>query len=147
MGCHREGRAVVAIRNRLSATAENYEVRTTHLAVLALLWSSSAGLQAAPDESAWAVSHLAVGSVAITVRIDPSLPQPRAMLEDWIKDNAQNLVAYYGRFPVPTVAINVGRRRGEPVNSGVEYDGRRIDIQLDPRATPTDLADDWRLTH
>jgi hypothetical protein len=45
------------------------------------------------------------------------------------------------------VHILVAPRRGEPVNSGSEHDGRRIIIKLDPGATRDDLRRDWMLTH
>jgi len=100
-----------------------------------------------PATSDWKSHRFIIGGADISVRIDPELPQAPSEIETWVRDTAETLVAFYGKFPVPAVVINVVRRAGNPVNSGVEYDGRRIDIGLDPAAASADLQADWRLTH
>ena len=87
------------------------------------------------------------GGGRLTVSLSPSLGQKPADVLAWVHLAADAVTAYYRRYPVSAVHIFVSPRLGEPVNSGHEYDGRRIVIHLAPGATPKDLRRDWMLTH
>jgi hypothetical protein len=68
----------------------------------------------------------------------------------WISTAARAVAAYYGKFPVPKVSINVRQVPGRGgVLSGTTYggDGPRTMMGLGQHVTPRQLDDDWTMTH
>jgi hypothetical protein len=68
----------------------------------------------------------------------------------WINRAATAVCAYYGKFPVSHLTLNV-RLRGDPgVHGGVTYpasDGGLITISVGPATAVGQLSSDWMLTH
>ena len=61
-----------------------------------------------PVCSMGAPDYFVVGGSTLTVQITPAAdPFFKQAILDWIRISAHGVSAYYGRFPVPTVRINV----------------------------------------
>lgn len=65
----------------------------------------------------------------------------------WVRRAADALVAYYGRFPVDRVEIAVGKTSQGRIEGGTAYGGEQIVINVGPETRPSDLDEDWRMTH
>ncbi len=106
----------------------------------------SAVLLTPPAEQA----ALEVGGGVIEIRIGPDEPSvPRSTLLTWVETSARAVSAYFGRFPVSRVRLDImtgGRGR---VGNGMTWGGNspRIRIAVGRRASEADLANDWVLTH
>ena len=71
-------------------------------------------------------------------------------LLNWIKRASSAVCAYYGKFPVPQLRLQVSVRGGEGVHHGVTFpsdSGGLIRISVGPTTTESDLDSDWMLTH
>ncbi len=110
---------------------------------LALLASPLCASAAASDSDI----VLKVGGGTINVSLAPDLHVKREAVQDWIQRAATAISAFYGRYPVKSVAIDVGSADSGEVQGGREFDGERIEIHLGKDTTPTSLADDWMITH
>ena len=101
----------------------------------------------------------AVAATSATIRLcdvtiellyaDDSGGVNRELIRDWVVASASALRAYYGRFPVARVRIQVEARDGRGAQSGTTYgrnDGLiRVDVGRD--SSRADLARDWIMTH
>jgi hypothetical protein len=71
------------------------------------------------------------------------------LLREWVERSAQIVAAYYGRFPAPSVALEVHSSPGSGVHGGHTNNDPRLQIDVtvgrDTRAE--DLASDWVLVH
>jgi hypothetical protein len=68
----------------------------------------------------------------------------------WISDAAQAVARYYGAFPVPRARLRVAfaaGRRGVRNGRSFGDDGALTTITVGEHATPSELKDDWILTH
>ena len=67
----------------------------------------------------------------------------------WVRRAGEAVCAYYGKFPVPQVALDVQVRGGDGVDGGVTYpdNGGYIRISLGKDTPTTELDNDWMLTH
>jgi len=90
---------------------------------------------------------LHVGESIVTVNVKGQLSVPEADLHRWIGTAAHAISAFYGRYPVRHVTIEVIPTRNGKVHGGVTYDGRLIRIHLGRDTRPADLDDDWMITH
>jgi hypothetical protein len=70
-------------------------------------------------------------------------------LLQWIKRSAGIVSAYYGRFPTPSLRLQVVPESGGGVHGGKTwgYHGGFIRIQVGREVTPAQLMDDWVLVH
>jgi hypothetical protein len=102
------------------------------------------------DVRADEVSQLEVGGgvIDITVGAGP-FDLSQAQLVSWVKDAADAVTWYFGKYPVPhaRVMIRMGRRDG--VSNGVTFGegGARTRIMIGQHSTEADLKDDWVMTH
>lgn len=87
-------------------------------------------------------------------RIEATLPDEpmkltREDLLDWVRSCANAVSHYYGRFPVPHLALQIRTHHGSGVRHGVTYPtgGGLIRISVGDLTEATDLKDDWVLTH
>lgn len=78
----------------------------------------------------------------------PSQPSSADLLA-WVKDAANAVTAYYGRFPVPhaTLKIQSDDRRGVHHGTTWGMHGGFIRIAVGRNTDPAKLKDDWMLTH
>jgi hypothetical protein len=70
-------------------------------------------------------------------------------LKQWVQKAAEAVVAYYGRFPVPHVTLQIRSFDGRGVRGGQTFSryGGFIRIAVGAQTTPEDLNSDWMLTH
>jgi hypothetical protein len=96
------------------------------------------------------VSQIEVGGgvIDITVAAGP-FDLSQAQLVSWVKDAADAVTWYFGKYPVAhaRVMIRMGRRDG--VSNGVTFGegGARTRIMVGQHCTEADLKDDWVMTH
>ena len=64
-----------------------------------------------------------VGGGTINVSLAPDLPVKREAVQDWIQRATTAITAFYGRYPVKSVAIDVGSADSGEVQGGREFDG------------------------
>jgi hypothetical protein len=88
------------------------------------------------------------GGAELCVRFDADAPATRAKLTAWIDRSAQIVSRYYGRFPVPEVALYIRDMEGSGIGGGrTNNDPLRIQVRVGVDITPAALADDWVLVH
>jgi hypothetical protein len=113
---------------------------------IALLWLNQAQADPAPATSA---TINACGSV-IDVRFEGETTMAgRSDLRTWVQRAADAVCTYYGKFPVPHLALDVTVRGRAGVHSGTTYPDRGgyIKISLGKDTSAAQLDDDWMLTH
>ena len=94
--------------------------------------------------------NLLIGHARIDVRIEGSAPRlPAKDIFLWVRSAAESVTAYYGRFPVPHVLIQITPFEGRGVRNGMAFGDRdtRITIGVGNETSPSDFASDWMLTH
>ena len=138
-------------RRRASAR----QVNLKHLFVLGLLIIASTNpacsqiFHSAQSESASQTISACGSTIDLTLKGDTQQIS-QAIVLNWINRAADAVCAYYGRYPVPHVSLNVFVRGRPGAHGGVTYpaeNGSRIRISLGPGTTQADLNDDWMLTH
>jgi len=110
--------------------------------LLCFFWSNATG-----DDM---TSTFAIGGARIDISIDSANGRiSQGDLMRWVKSAAESVTAYYGRFPLPHVFLRIEGSGRRGVHGGLtsERDGGTISIHVGSGTTPTDFADDWRLTH
>jgi hypothetical protein len=88
------------------------------------------------------------GKIDVTLPDDP-MQLTRDNLLHWVKNAADSVSQYYGRFPVPHLTLRIRSDDRPGVHHGVTYprDGGLILISVGRKAEINDLDDDWMLTH
>jgi hypothetical protein len=95
-------------------------------------------------------STFMIGGARIDVTIDAGkCAASQAELMRWVKSAAESVTAYYSRFPVPRLSLQITCFDGSGVRHGQTFgrDGGLITINVGNRTTPAEFADDWMLTH
>jgi hypothetical protein len=90
------------------------------------------------------------GSSRIDVSINAdSLRLSQSQLKQWVQNAANAVIAYYGRFPVPHVSLQIRSFPGSGVHGGQTFavHGGLIRIAVGNETTEDDLHSDWMLTH
>lgn len=103
-----------------------------------------------PTKAADVTSTLLIGGSKIDVTIDASeAPVSETDVMRWVKSAAESVTAYYGRFPVPHLTLDIVSFDGRGVRHGQTWgrDGGLIRIHVGSKTPPEVLADDWMLTH
>jgi hypothetical protein len=117
----------------------------------ALLRGLALGCAAAPASASSHEEVLEIGgaSLKVSIREPATFVLPASAMITWVRQSAQSVTAYFGRFPVPRARIEIlpaSRARG--VGSGKSFGNPpRCRIGVAPRAEAGDLANDWMLTH
>src|SRR6266478_2424164 len=86
----------------------------------------------------------------IEVSVEATFPQVSdAQLKRWVQNAAAAVVAYYGRYSVPHVFLQIRPFDGKGVRGGrtCSMRGGLIRIAVGNETTGDDLASDWMLTH
>ena len=78
-----------------------------------------------------------------------SLKVSDSQLKAWVQKAADAVVAYYGRYPVPRVALQIRSFDGRGVRGGQTFarHGGLIRIAVGTETIDEGLASDWMLTH
>jgi hypothetical protein len=95
-------------------------------------------------------STVLIGNSRIDVAIEEG--QLHASKEEvirWVQWAAESVAGYYGRFPVPHLALRVTPTGGSGIRGGRTFgdQGGHISIHVGGDTTWSDFADDWMLTH
>jgi len=107
---------------------------------------AAAGAGAArADESA----TVEIGGGVIDVTIAAGFDATKDQILDWVRDAANAVTWYFGKYPVPKARIQVRMGRRDGVSSGVTFGqpGPRSRLAVGQHTTVADLKDDWTLTH
>lgn len=127
--------------------------RTGHLRTFSIFVPIGALLLCFPLLTAAAgemTSTFLIGGARIEVTIDAGkLDVSQTELMRWVKSAAESVTAYYGRFPVPHLKLQITCFEGAGVRHGQTFgrDGGLITINVGNKTSPAQLADDWMLTH
>jgi hypothetical protein len=72
-----------------------------------------------------------------------------SQLKQWVQKAAEAVVAYYGRYSVPHLTLQIRSFQGRGVGGGQTFPryGGFVRIAVGTETTPGDLASDWMLTH
>jgi hypothetical protein len=95
-------------------------------------------------------STLEMGGSKIDVSIErSSAGVSKQDLNRWVEMAGLAVTTYYGKFPVPRLAIHIKTFDGVGVRHGQTFgmDGGLIRIRVGNQTTMDDLRDDWTMTH
>ncbi len=92
---------------------------------------------------------LQVGGATLDVSLDEGFELPQEALLDWVKQAANTVSGYFGRFPVAKASLRILATGGKGVSNGRSFGerGARCRISGGRQATSADLKKDWMLTH
>jgi hypothetical protein len=109
------------------------------VAVLALLTTACG-----ESKSRTAVVKICGSTINVQIEGETS-----ADLLRWVQREGEAVCAYYGKFPVPVLALDLHVRGGAGVHGGVTYpdNGGYITISVGKDTQAAELDDDWMLTH
>lgn len=73
----------------------------------------------------------------------------KAGIPAWVRSAGQSVAAYYGRYPLPEIKLEIAPFRGEGVRHGMTFGehGGYIMIHVGNSTTQADFTSDWMLTH
>jgi hypothetical protein len=95
-------------------------------------------------------STFAIGGARIDVTIGTGkLEASQPDLLHWVKSAAESVTAFYGRFPLPHLFLQINCFDGRGVRHGQTFatDGGLITIHVGNATPLAELDDDWMLTH
>ena len=106
---------------------------------------AAAGGAARADDTA----TLEIGGGRIDVTMAAGFDLTRDQLLQWVREAADAVAWYFGRYPVAHARLQVRMGRGGGVGGGVTFGegGARTRIAVGQHATVAELKDDWVLTH
>lgn len=99
---------------------------------------------------AQAVARLAVQGAEFSIEIDDSRRQPdSALLTGWVREAADAVATYYGRFPARSVGLRIHSSDGSGISGGraFAHRGAEIRIRVGAGTTAGQFRDDWMLVH
>lgn len=100
------------------------------------------------DEGGGIATWISSGGAVVRVELpdgEPRLGRPAVL--KWVRNCANAVSAFYGKFPVRRVTVSIAAVPGYGVEGGKEYDGKQIDVRLGKAASVSSLRNDWVLTH
>ena len=93
------------------------------------------------------LTHAVIGGKIEIALSSGQLSTSKTELLNWVDDAVKAVVNYYGKFPVPQLALAILVDDGEGIHGGNERGGKQITIKLGAGSRVADFADDWHLTH
>ena len=102
-----------------------------------------------PDDAQMRFQLAAKGS-NIDVEVGPGdLMVSGEELKRWVQNAADAIVAYYGRFPVPHLRIQIEPSGGNGIRGGKTFGrgGGLIVVHVGSQTPGIELASDWMMTH
>ena len=98
-----------------------------------------------------AVSRLRFGEATVTVEFEgEASPEFQGLAGRWLKQSADAVMLYYGRFPVPEAYIHIIANGAPGVRGGQTFPGEvpLIRVSAGPASSESDLLrKDWVLVH
>jgi len=95
-------------------------------------------------------TRLLVGGEPVRVAFEPGrfAASPDA-LTAWVREHAEAVARYYGRFPVPQTLVVLVPTAGDRVTFGLVHGsgGATLRMFVGTEATAADLARDWKIRH
>ncbi len=90
-----------------------------------------------------------IGGGVIEVTFAAGFDLTQDQLLQWVRDAANAVTWYFGKYPVPRARLQVRMGRRDGVLSGVTFGqgGARTRIAVGQHTTVADLKEDWTLTH
>jgi hypothetical protein len=123
--------------------------KSSHLALLSCVWFFLLlfAQREVRAETNFTVD-VAGSTIAATVTAN-ALKVSDSQLQQWVQKAADAVVAYYGHYPVPHLALQIRSFDGKGVRGGQTFSrgGGFIRIAVGTETTQEDLASDWMLTH
>ncbi len=106
----------------------------------------------APQTTQSSQFELNIAKTSIKVRMHGKLSVTSEALQKYVKESANAVIAYYGRFPISKLEIDIYSTDDGGVGLGVaNYDSERscgtISLELGPETNVAELNDSWTLTH
>ena len=95
-------------------------------------------------------STVLIGNSRIDLTVEEGqLHASREDVLNWVQWSAESVAGYYGRFPLPRVALRVISTDGSGVRGARTFGdhGGHISIHVGSNTTWPDFAEDWTLTH
>ncbi|MEQ9076325.1 MAG: hypothetical protein RLP09_20895 [Sandaracinaceae bacterium] len=71
----------------------------------------------------------------------------RARLVRWVERSAEMVSEYYGRFPVPSLRVELMLNGGASVGFGQHFDGRLVRVRVGREVPDATLERDWVMVH
>jgi hypothetical protein len=118
--------------------------------LLALLLIVVPACGGATSQQASVVQQMTIDGVALRVDFgDARFAGGTRPLVEWIERSEGIVAAYYGRFPTPSLRIQVVPQDGAGVRGGQTwgYRGGLVRVQVGRQVTAAQLLDDWVLVH
>jgi len=123
--------------------------RSIAVALINCLWLSLFLAAYAPADEM--TSTIVVGASRIDVHVESGPMQlSNQDLMQWVRLASDSVSTYYGRFPVPGLALRITPSNGRGVRGGMTFGakaGGRITIHVGSETTMNGLNSDWMLTH
>jgi len=109
---------------------------------------ASQAVSSAPENESRVIS---LGSARLHVGLhDAASAQEAEKFIRWVRESADIVSAYYGRFPVSEVGVNLVLQSGVGVTSGRAFQGRdmpQIIVWVGRQTPANDLRADWIMVH
>jgi hypothetical protein len=89
------------------------------------------------------------GEITVHFQEGPPFSLPHEAFIHWIHAAAEAVTAYYGRYPVPHVDIEITPDQGRGIHNGTTYPhhGGLITVSVGRATMQSDLDNDWVMTH
>jgi hypothetical protein len=95
-----------------------------------------------------AESSLTAGGASLTIQFSESItPAFRKLVEEWVHQAADAVIAVYGHYPVKRVTIEVQIGEGGGVRGGRTWNGQLIKVRVGSDTTRAVFHADWVMTH
>ncbi len=120
-------------------------VRTT---LLALLLLAGPAPERADAQSQSRPTTLRVAGARLEVSFEGGVDRSeRRRLLTWVRESAETIATYFGRYPVRTLQVELNVNSGSRVGFGQHFRGRRVRVRVGRNTTDEQLARDWVLRH
>ena len=90
---------------------------------------------------------LKVDGGVISVVIGDDAPVPRATIMRWVERASAMVIDYFGRFPVPTLRVEIVTGGAGALGWGQHFRGKVLEIHAGRKTTKADVARDWVMVH
>jgi hypothetical protein len=109
---------------------------------IALAWALPVSAETPPQ-------RIAIDGAVIQLTLDGDFADATARVRAWVERSAHIVSGYYGRFPVPELALLVSSTDGARVGGGTTFGEPKalIRVRVGRDVSDATLLDDWVLVH